>query len=71
MKRFLEHISRRHTHDGWTVRCVLEDGTRLSPVWWLVSTTRAEARQVQAELDKDLFERTEVCKVRIKVEAVD
>ena len=65
MKRFLRHRSKRFGYDGWAVRVRGAD----SPLESTVSTTRQEARDIRSEMEPDLFERTEVIKVRISVEA--
>lgn len=66
MKRFLDHRSNRFGYDGWAVKVTKAD----SPMIWTVSTTREEARALRAEMDPDLFQSTEVVKVKITVKVV-
>lgn len=69
MKRFLqEFCSRRWGHDGWALRL---KGTR-EPLDWSACTTREEARELRREMfpELDFWDRTEVVKVRIKLEVV-
>lgn len=68
MKQMLKHTNRRFTHDGWALRI---KGANL-PFDWSACTTRAEARELRKEVfpELDFFERTEVVKVKIKLEVV-
>lgn len=65
MKRFLKYRSNRWGYDGWAVA-----GIGGAPWLSTVSTTREEARAIRKELLPDLFERTEVVKVKIRLEVV-
>lgn len=70
MKQFLTgKFSKRFGYSGWALKVI---GAKM-PLHWTTSTTRAEARQVKAELeqaDPDLFRRLEVVKVNIAVTEV-
>lgn len=67
MMSFLQHRSRRWTHDGWAL--VMPGAS--TPLAWTVSTTREEVRELR-KLRGDLFERgAEIVKVRITVEAIE
>ena len=66
MKRFLQHRSNRWGYDGWGVR--VKGASRA--LNHTVCTTREEAREVRAEMEADLFTRTEVVKVKISVVVV-
>lgn len=63
MKRILDHRSKRWGYDGWVVWV---KGSP-KPLDWTFSTTRREAREVRASLDRDLFQRTEVVKVKLEM----
>lgn len=66
MKSFLKHRAKRWDYDGWAL---LMPGAA-NPLWWTVSTTRQEARELRKE-QADLFERgAEIVKVRLSVEVV-
>jgi len=68
MKQMLKHRNRRWGYDGWALRI---KGAPC-PLDWSACTTRAEARQLRKESfpELDFFDRTEVVKIRIKVEVV-
>lgn len=70
MKNVLKERSRRWTHDGWAIRLVLPDGFRGKPWDHTMCTTRRECRELRKSLPQDLYQRTEVVKVRLKLEAV-
>lgn len=66
MKRFLSHRSNRWGYDGWALQ--VKDAPE--PLQWTTCTTRAEARELKHELQKnpDLFQKIEIVKVKINVE---
>lgn len=67
MKAFLRHCSKRWGYDGWAAKIKGAD----SPIWWTVSTTREEVRQLLKEAplnEPDFFQRLEIVKVKIIVE---
>ena len=64
MKSYLSHRSNRCGYDGWAL------SLNGFPLYWTVSTTREEARQLRKDR-ADLFERgAEIVKVKITVEVV-
>lgn len=69
MKRFLSHRSKRWAYDGWALRVIGAP----SPLHWTTCTTRKEIRELKLELEKsgdgDLFQKLEIVKVKINVEA--
>lgn len=68
MKQILQHRSHRSGYDGWAIK-IKGAG---KPLDWTVCTTRAECRELRKDAmpELDLFNRTEVIKVKITVEAV-
>lgn len=70
VKAFLRgNLSKRWGVDGWAL---IVKGAQ-EPWWWTTSTTRQEARELKAELernDTDFFRKLEVVKVNIEVTAI-
>lgn len=66
MKKFLQHTSNRFGYSGWALK--VKEAPE--PWDWTTCTTRAEARELKREWerDPDLFRRIEVVKVKISVE---
>lgn len=66
MKRLLDNRSKRWGYDGWAIR--IKGAPQ--PFDWSVCTTREEARELRAEVfpESDFFQRTEIVKVKIRVE---
>jgi len=65
MQAFLDHCSKRPGFDGWAL---FQPGSDL-PVFWSVSTTREEVREIQ-RARPHLFGTYRIEKVRIRLEAV-
>jgi len=67
VKRFLQHTSNRFGYSGWALR--VKDAPQ--PMGRSTCTTREEARDLKREweMNPDLFQRLEVVKVKIIVEA--
>ncbi|MBU0539347.1 MAG: hypothetical protein KKF24_16445 [Gammaproteobacteria bacterium] len=66
MKRFLDHRSKRFGFDGWALKV---KGSK-HPLAWSACTTRGEARSLRNQQTPDLFQKTEIVKVKISVEVV-
>ncbi len=66
MKGILQFISRRQAFDGWAVAIKGKE----EPLPDTFSTIRQEARDMRDAMVPDLFVRTEVVKVRVKLERV-
>jgi len=70
VKQFLRFRSRCWGHDGWCLR--VKDAS--APMQWTMCSTRAEARELKAELESknpDLFHRLEPVKVKLSVEVAE
>jgi len=66
MKGFLQHRSHRFRYDGWAL---FMPGAEV-PLYWTVSTTRKEVRELRKDR-ADLFERgAKILKVKITVEVI-
>lgn len=66
VKGILQFFSRRNDFDGWAVAIK----GKPDPLSETFSTIRKEARDMRDEMELDLFQRTEVVKVRVKLERV-
>jgi len=64
MKRFLSNRSKRFGFDGWALKVKEAE----KPLAWSVCTTRGEARSLRQQQTPDMFQRTEIVKVKISVE---
>lgn len=67
MKSFLNAASKRQGYDGWALKALDGSGSILP---WSASTTRAEARALKTERQKDFFHKTKVVKVTVTVSEV-
>jgi hypothetical protein len=70
MKRILDARSRRQGFDGW-VMCVKPPGHKVwHPLDWTFCTTRKECRELTRPMQRNIFDKYQIKKAKLKVETV-